>query len=124
MAAPENHHVLWPSRLHRAQKPSKILRENQWLKPPMHEDIHESLHRHIAMVAVPSYFMAMKINQNFEPVEGNYIRTVDRLLFAIDDMKNDYRINSIERHIAEVMLIGVDSQIMYIKEGLWVPNAN
>lgn len=118
----EEHHLNFPRLLHRAQEPMRQLRHNTWLKPPIHMDPHDALHRHIGMVAVPNYLMAQQIKKRFEPVEGDYLGSVDHYLFAILATKNHYKTNSIERMVLDSMIFSIDSQREYIKDGLWVPD--
>lgn len=116
------HHILFPQKLWDAQKPTRQLRRTHELIPLIHREPHEALHRNLGIVAVPSFAMAEQIASKFHEVKDDPLRSTDNLMFAIEDVRNSHRTSSIERQLANLMLLGIDQQRMYIIEGLVVPD--
>lgn len=122
MEKPHEHHVIFPRLIHNSMKVTKELRAERMLRPPIAQDPHTELHKHIGMVAIPSWTMASEICKRFEPVEGDYISSLDNLIFAISDTIKHPKVRELERSIGDVMVHGLDLQRPYIKAGLILPH--
>ena len=115
------HHLMFPKKLHKAQEPTKYIREIRWLKPPLDEEVHNELHRNVSMVAVGGYLLSQRIAHNFVPKLYDYLGSLDNLAFAIEEAAHHHKTPEMERKIGEVMLEGVVAQRVYVVEGLILP---
>lgn len=113
-----HHHILFSKRLWRAQDPTRDLRENQWLKPPLYDDEHSALHLVISSVPVPDWNMGDLILNRFEPVRGDYFKTVDKLLASIEGVAHNPRSDAVQRQLGELMVMAIDLQRPFVREGL------
>ena len=118
MTKPNGHHVLFPKALHNVQEPTKQLRRNQWLIPPVEYEPHERLHRAVGIVAVMDYITANKVLKLYEPYPGDYIRSIEMLMFTMEAVAKSPRVPAIETGIVELAIAGIDAQLPFIREGL------
>lgn len=114
----KHHHILHSKRQWRAQEPTRELRENQWLKPPLYDDAHDRLHRAVGVVPLPDHAFAESILNRFKPVYGDYFASVDNLLFAIEGAAIGRHIDGIQRELGHLMIQAIDLQKPFIKEGI------
>lgn len=117
---PHFHHIIHPRRLHNAQDPTKKLRNEHWLIPPLEDDAHVELHKQVGIVAIPSYLLAVDILKNFEPHPGNYLKTIDRLVMAIERSVYNPKMDEIEQAIGNLMMRAIYQQRPFIEQGLIV----
>lgn len=115
------HHIMFTDATHSSQESSNKVKGNQWLKPPLYDEPHAALHEAIPTVPVLDHITAQYVEREFEPIPGNYFRTVDSLLFAMQAAKNHYRHNTIQYHLTGLAMMAIDMQRPYVQEGLWVP---
>lgn len=113
-----HHHILFSKRLWRVQDPTRDLRETQWLKPPMYDEEHAALHEIVSSVPVPDWNMGQFILCHFEPVQGNYFKTVDNLLLSIESVARNPRSDSVQRTLGQLMVHAIDLQRPFVQEGL------
>ena len=113
------HHVLYTRKPWMLQKPTRMLRENHWLRVPMDREVHDALHREIASVPLPDHFMAGRVLETFEPVEGDYIKTLDMLRFAFNTAVKHPHVNYVERRLGGLIVESLGLQRAYIDEGLY-----
>jgi hypothetical protein len=115
------HHLNFTKNQWQSQEPTRAIRHNQWLKPPLQDEAHDYIHRFVGFVALPTHYMAEQILSKFEPEPGNYLKSIDNYLFAIDDTRRSYGISTMERQLGDLMIKGIDLQRGWIKEGLYTP---
>lgn len=113
-----HHHILFSKRLWRSQDPTMKLRENQWLKPPMYDDAHAALHEAVGIVPVPDWNMGQLILRQFEPVRGDYFKSVDNLLLAVENVARNPRSDAVQRELGHLIVQAVDLQRPFVQEGL------
>lgn len=116
MSVGQEHHILFPRALWRSQCVTKDLRNERMLRPPLDSISHDVLHRKIGIIAVPSFIMAQRIGALFEPVEGDFLRSLDNLRFAVEEA--NIGMPKVEQLIGEAMLAGLDEQVPIIRFGL------
>ena len=113
-----HHHILFSRRLWRSQDPSLKLREQQWLKPLLDDEVHLALHKAVYGIPVPDWDMSQSILSHFEPSVGDYVRSLDNLLTAVENTKHDRHTNVIQRELGQVVLHSIELQRPFIIEGL------
>lgn len=110
------HHVQFPRLVHEANKDTKEVRRNHWLIPPLIVLGHIALHDEISVVPVLDRFTAQRVNRDFVPHRGDYIRSVENLMFAIDDALKHPKTRAIEIENAQVAIHALELQLPFIKE--------
>lgn len=113
-----DHHVIFPDRQWNVYDETKKIKSCQWLIPPIGIDYHDNIHQAVGMVAVPNHMMANTILKHFEPVVGDYLATMDALMFAIQDTIKPYRYSSIEYNLGRVIIQGIEEQKPFVEWGL------
>jgi len=108
------HHVLFTNKTWSAQKPTRILRQNQWLRVPLDRDTHEALHKEIATVPLPTQFMAEQVLAEFEPVEGDYMATIDNLRFAFQEASKSPRVHYVEKRMGGLIIETLGLEKVYL----------
>jgi len=117
MAHPE-HHVLYSARIWRSQKPTKELRANKWLQVPLEQEAHDEIHRKIASMPLPDHFSAERIKREFEPIPGDYLGTLGKLIVATEQAANHPKAREIERHMGHLLIDALYIQWGIIEQGL------
>ena len=112
------HHVLFSRRTQESQEPTKCLRRNYWLMPPMEDEPHVALHQAISTVPVLDPHTAMRVHKTFEPVHEDYIATVYKLVRTIDEAIRHPRCTDLERGLGNLAMMALEMQVPFIKEGL------
>lgn len=118
MAKSQGHHVLFTRKLHEAQEPTRLLRQNNWLIPPIEHEAHKALHVAVATVPPLDHFMAPRVYRAFYPVPDNYLASMDRLCFAIEEATQHPRVGYVERGIGMLAIHAIELQKPFIREGL------
>ena len=91
------------------------------LKPPLDPSIHSELHANVGIVPVPDYRMASYVLANFHPVRGDYVASLEDLMFTYEAALS-IRTGRIERMIGNAILESLEMQKPYIVEGLRLPD--
>lgn len=112
----DRHHVLFPRSIYEANSDTKSIRRNRWLVPYLERVGHDALHDEITIVPVFDRFTVQRINRDFEPVSGDYVRSIESLMFSIDEAMHHPKIRSIEIMNAEIIIHALELQIPFIKE--------
>lgn len=112
----EKHHELFNKREWEAREQYKDLRNNGGLIVPMHKEYHDELHKSVRLVPTLGYNGIMAVHREFYRGRS-YIDTLDNLMFAVESAKNNERLSSIERGLAELALDALDLQRPFIQEG-------
>ena len=113
-----SHHLLFPKRLWRAQKPTRELSGQFWLKVPLYDDAHAELHANVSSVPVPDWNIGEIILRQIEPVVGDYFKSVDNLLQTIDRVSQNHRSDPVQRNLGQLMIMAIDLQRPYVVDGL------
>ena len=112
------HHILHYAAEWKLRKQAEGIRENRWLIPPMYSDVHTELHRDCPPVPLLGYHALQRMEKIFEPMPGDYDRTLDQLLFAIEEANEHPRSHQIEKDLGVLAIQAVELQRPYIQEGL------
>lgn len=113
------HHVNSFKKQWLSQEPTRRLRDEHWLQPPLYDPPHMELHRqNPGGVPVPGDVMARQILRKLIVAPGDYVGTVDRYIRAIDEVCHQRSTDPIQRGIGELMMQAVELQRPFIKEGL------
>lgn len=83
----------------------------------MYDDAHAELHANIAGVPVPDWHLGQFILSHFEPVQGDYFKTVDNLLMAIETTKHNRHFDAVQCELGQLMVTAIDLQRPYVREG-------
>lgn len=113
------HHILYTDATYSSQEATRKLRNNQWLKPPIDDESHAALHKAIPTVPLLDHITARYVEADFEPIPGNYFKTVDSLLFAMEAAKHHFHANAVQKQLTALTMMAVDLQRVYIEEGLY-----
>lgn len=116
MAEVDRHHVCFPRLVHEANKDTKEIRRNRWLIPPLVRIGHTALHDEVTIVPPLDRFAAQRVNRDFVPVRGDYIRSVEALMFAIEDAIQHPKVRAIEIENAQVAIHALELQLPFIRE--------
>jgi hypothetical protein len=108
------HHVMFPKCLHNAQAPTKEIRNNRWLIVPLDHEIHNELHRNIGIVPVMGWLMETRIQKEFYPQAGNYLKSVANLAHAVNEVSNNFRTPYLEKQIGNLIVCSLEMQLEYI----------
>lgn len=116
---PENdaHHILHTAREWRLRPEGIALREHPSLIPRISRDSHEALHRACPPVPLLGYHALRRIVSLWTP-DIDTMKSMDNLLFAIEEASWDPRSHPLESKLAELVMQGVDVQRPFIREGL------
>jgi len=74
------HHILYTKDVWRSQAVTRTLRHHPMLKVPLDPTIHKRLHRKIPFVPILDHFTAQAVVRDWEPVNGDYIASVENLM--------------------------------------------
>lgn len=118
------HHILFPRRLHEAHPDTKELRRQPLLIPTLRVIGHTALHDEVALVPPLDRFMANRVLNDFEPVRGDYIASMEELMRSIERAIKHPRSQEIERMNAEVAIYAIESQIPFVREHIILPIDN
>lgn len=120
MARGHSHHILFPRKLWRAQDPTKFLRENMWLQPPLDIDVHNELHRAVTIVPVPPYPMAVAIKKYFIPEQRFGVKNLELLAASVARYSNLPGTPRLEHSLGLLIVEAILGQRDFISEGLIV----
>lgn len=115
------HHILHPKGAWLGHVATSSLRQTAGLIVPTTRDIEDLNHKTNPVVPVPSPAVAFYSQQAFEPVRGDYMRTVDNLMFAIETATRK-PVAQIEKDLALLTIQGIDLQRPFIEMGLIATN--
>lgn len=116
MAEVNRHHVMFPRRVHEANEDNRDIRRERWLIPPMIILGHVALHDEVTLVPPLDMYTAQRVNRDFEPVPGDYVRSVENLMFAIEDALKHPKTRAIQIESAQVSIHALELQIPFIRE--------
>lgn len=112
------HHVLYTARTWRSQGPTRELRSNRWLIPPLEPDTHREIHSQIATVPLLDHFTADRVLRDFVPIKNNYLATIGELCLSIEEAIHHPKARQIERELGSLVIHALELQMPLIKEGL------
>lgn len=94
------HHILNMRRDWHSTRNANILRMTPELRPQMDVHKHEELHRvcpHVPLLGREALHLTLV---EFETVSGDTARTIDNLLFSIENASKNKRVGEFERNLA------------------------
>ncbi len=114
----DKHHICFPRLVYEANADTKEIRRNRWLMPTLVRVGHTALHDEVIFVPPLDMYTAQRVRRDFDPVRGNYIRSIENLMFAIEDALQHPRTRAIQIESAQVTIHALELQIPFIKEFL------
>lgn len=115
----EGHHCLFPRTLHTTGDDQKKLRQNRWLIPPLEVSGHDELHASVGIVPVLDNLTAGKVARAYEPVQGDYMGSIEGLMTAMEVAASHPKIGIIERDLTLLAVEALELQRPFIQEALW-----
>ena len=116
--AKKGHHVLFYDREWSVAPDSASVRQTPELIPPLYRDPHDELHANVPYVPTLGRHLMALVNRDLLVVRGDYIRSIESLMFEIEEKARDRRVSIIEREVAGVAIHAIGLQIPFIREGL------
>lgn len=117
----EGHHTLFPRALHTVGDEQQRLRQNRWLIPPLEQEGHDELHSAVGIVPVLDNVTASRVARAYEPVQGDYMSSIENLMSAYEVAASHPRVGEIERDLTLLAVEALDRQRPYIQAALWRP---
>jgi hypothetical protein len=113
----EKHHILHHRALHEANK------DNGWLRTKglgmvalLDPDVHDELHRACPGVPPLDIFTAQRVRKHFEG-DKNPNLAIEDYMRAVETAKQSPKNHPIERALADLVIMAVDLQRPFIREG-------
>ncbi len=116
MADGHKHHVLFPGKVHEAHPATKEIRRNHWLQVPILQIGHTALHNEVTIVPSLDRYTAARVLRDYVPHRGDYVRSVEDLMFTIEDALKHPRTTAIEISNAQVAVYALELQLPFLKE--------
>lgn len=113
----DGHHILHSKRSWSMYAESLQMRENHTLIPKIDRDTHEALHRACPPVPLLGYHALQRTIRLWTPDEDT-LKSVDNLMFAIEEASWHPKSHPIESALAELAIQAIDLQKPFIREGL------
>ena len=117
-AVPERHHLLYDKVVWGSQEYGRKLRTCYWLIPLLHPTIHQTIHESLASVPLPDRYAQRNIWMGFEPVENDYLGSIDNLLFSIEAANKHPRTSRLDKQLTYLAMCAIELQKPLVKEGL------
>lgn len=76
---------------------------------------HDDLHKAIGHIVVPGYLLANSILRNYEDTPSDPLRSIHSLIDATHYAKERSGITPVEELTADLLILGVEAQLPYIK---------
>ena len=112
------HHIIFTDATQCAQLATKAIRNCLWLRPRMHQEPHDDIHKALATVPVLDHYTAQRVQRLFHPHPGNYLSTVDNLMFAVDEAIQHPKVRIIERGLGELVIAALEIQKPFLRDGI------
>lgn len=114
-----NHHVLFPRKIHRAWDEGKIVREQKGLIPELDLDTHDALHKEVAVVPLLGYYALRRVANTYVSTPHDPIRSMYDYMRCVEQSVTHPRSTQLERDLADLTVRAVELQIPFVREG-WV----
>jgi len=112
------HHVLYEARNWVAHNPNKELRQKPGLIVPIDHKPHDELHREVSTIVAPSHRFGSAILSLYRDDPDDHLRSINNLMFAIQEAGLHPRIRPIEYQIGQLMIASIEAQLPFIRGGL------
>lgn len=86
--------------------------------PTISREVHEELHSKAPIVPLLGYHALIRTASDFKAQEGDYMRTIDELLFSIDRSIQHPKTKFVEAELAQLTMRAIEIQKPFIKQGL------
>jgi len=116
--AKKGHHVLFYDREWSVNPDSASVRQTHELIPPMYREPHDELHTAVPYVPTLGRHLMALVSRDLLVVRGDYIRSIESLMFEIEDKTKDRRVSALEAGVANLAVHALELQLPYIREGL------
>jgi len=83
--------------------------------------VHQELHKAVEFVPMLGRSTLALIARDFRPVRGDHLKTIDELLFEIEDKRMNPKVGRVERTIGELAIFSIEQQLPFIREGIIRP---
>ena len=87
----------------------------------MYRDPHDALHDAVPYVPTLGRHLMALVNRDLLVVRGDYIRSIESLMFEIEDKTKDRRVSELEAGVANLAVHALELQLPFIREGLIRP---
>jgi len=94
------------------------IRHAPMMQIPINRVSHAALHNSIAIVPVPDRHTLQRVVSMFEPIEGDYLGTLNNLITSIDMASAHEQCSPDDRLLSELTMRALHRQIPFIKEGM------
>lgn len=111
------HHLIHSKRDWSTRPETLIIREHPSLIPRIDRDTHEALHRACPPVPLLGYHALLRTIRLWTPHEDT-IRSMDNLMFAIEEASWHPKSHPIESALAELAIQAIDLQKPFVRSGL------
>lgn len=108
------HHTLFTRATWDSQESTRLLRRLPQLIIPMHDEEHKALHDSIVTVPLLDHRTARNVYNEFQPVQGNIIGSLNILMRVIHEESR----GRVERELGAVVIHALELQIPFIREGI------
>lgn len=97
----DRHHILFPRRLYESGDTSRRLRNTNSLIPKIDRELHEEIHREVAIVPILAHHALARTVRMFYP-SGNTLEDISRLQIAMEDSVDHIKATKTEKTLAEL----------------------
>jgi hypothetical protein len=108
------HHILFEAANWRAHKVNNELRTKSGLIVPLDWDTHSALHAQDPIVPAPGYRFGAAILRAYRDNPDNHVRSIDNLMFAVQEAATHPRIKDTERKLGELIIFALETQREFI----------
>lgn len=112
------HHTLFYKAEWSARPDAKYVRQERWLIPPLDVDAHDELHRSVQYVPTLGKHMMALVKRDYIPLKGDYIGSLEELMFTLDEVSRDHRVTELEAAVGQLTIQALEQQLPYIRDGL------
>ena len=110
------HHVLFPKAIHESTKYGNELRNLPHMVPVMDVDIHQDLHKNIAMVPPLNYYIGNRVLYLMRGSDANNsVDAIHDYMSAVDEAIRHPKAGDLEKRLGGLVIDTMQEQIPFIE---------
>lgn len=106
----DSHHLIFTRRAWESSNEGKHLRNTPELIPRLDRDTHNELHATCPAVPLLGYHVLVRTVNRFIPEPGDTMKSIDRLLLAIEESTAHPKTHRIEHDLAQLAIEAIQIQ--------------
>ena len=117
---PNIHHVGYERRAWESNIATKKIRTTHELMMPVDPIGHIALHEQITLVPLPDRFLAQRVLNNFTPIRGRYLKSLDELIRVFETQVKHHKATYLERQLGGLTIMALEMQRPILKEIIYI----